>query len=61
MYEILKKLLAAVEGIGDIYCVLFSEADEIWGDDIRIKGKLPDGREFDLELTVKKAADNESP
>lgn len=55
MYEILKKLLPVAEDIGTINMVNQHIRDRRYydGDEIRIRGVLPDGREFTLELEAK--------
>lgn len=54
MYEYLKMLQPAAEQIGEITEVSMTEDCKIFGKRVHIEGVDEDGREFTLELKIKK-------
>ena len=53
MYKFLTMLQPAAEQIGRISDVRAETACRFYGDHIVIKGDTPDGRSFELELSIK--------
>lgn len=58
MYKHLKNMLSAAETVGEVVTVHQSVKGTYTGDEIRINGITDDGKEFELELTVREKRDD---
>lgn len=58
MYKHLKNMLSAAETVGEVVTVRQSVKGSYTGDEIRIIGRTDDGKEFELELTVREKNDD---
>lgn len=53
MYEHLKKMLSIAESIGTIESVELHGAGKYRPDGVEITGRTPDGKRYELELTLR--------
>lgn len=58
MYKYLKNMLSAAETVGEVVTVRQSVKGTYTGDEIRIFGTTAEGKEFELELTIKEKKDD---
>lgn len=58
MYKHLKSMIGAAESVGNIKSVRQTEEDRFYGNEIKITGTTEDGKEFELELTIREKKDD---
>lgn len=58
MYKHLKNMLSAAETVGEVVTVRQSVKGSYTDDEIRICGTTAEGKEFELELTIREKKDD---